>query len=70
MSIDRIDWYSIQNVNPIVPTAKNKRQTPKAVVTKGKNPKEPGTFASLVEGDVFRIDEREAGEGRSSAGGF
>ena len=41
--------YSIQHVNPIVPVAKNKRQTPKAVVTKGKNPKEPGTFASLVE---------------------
>ena len=47
--IDRIDLYSIQHVNPIVPVAKNKRQTPKAVVTKGKNPKEPGTFASLVE---------------------
>lgn len=62
--IDPIDLYSIQNVNPIVPVSKNKRQTPKAVVTKGKNPKEPGEFASLVEDGFSELTkERIAKEG-------
>ena len=58
--IDRIDLYSIQHVNPIVPVAKNKRQTPKAVVTKGKNPKRTGHICFSGGGWFFRIDEREA----------
>ena len=58
--IDRIDLYSIQHVNPIVPVAKNKRQTPEGCGDERQESKRTGHICFSGGGWFFRIDEREA----------